>query len=76
MSLKEIKLDNDIRLFEEPKEIIDRKTQKLYREIIDLVLVNLKHSFVSLHTVEVETEMKACYSHLFKESTILMIESS
>ena len=74
--LKDIKVDMSKRLVEEPVKIRDRKTAKLRRKEIPMVLVEWKHSLGSNLSWETEADMKSRYPNLFVADEIPGTESS
>ena len=62
--LSELRIDENKRLIEEPKAIIDRKTKKLQRKMVELVLVRWKHTNGPNLTWETESDMMSHYPHL------------
>ena len=63
--LSELRIDENKRLIEEPEAIVDRKTMKLRRKMVDLVLVRWKHANGPNLTWEAESDMMSRYPHLF-----------
>ena len=61
-------MDENKRLIEEPEAIVDRKTKKLRRKMVDLVLVRWKHSNGPNLTWETEDDMMSRYPHLFADA--------
>ena len=61
----ELRLDENKRLIKEPEEIVDRKTKNLRRKMVDLVLVQRKHTNGPNLTWETESDMMSRYPHLF-----------
>ena len=74
--LKDIKVDLSKRLVEEPIEVLDRKTTKLRRKEIPMVLVKWKHSLGSNLSWETEADMRSRYPNLFVADEIPGTESS
>ena len=63
--ISELRLDENKRLIEEPEAIVDRKTMKLRRKMVDLVLVRWKHTNGPNLTWETESDMMSRYPQLF-----------
>ena len=55
------------RLIEEPEAIVDRKTKKLLRKMVELVLDRWKHTNGPNLNWETETNMMSRYPHLFAD---------
>ena len=66
--ISELRMDENKRLIEEPEAIVDRKTKKLRRKMVDLVLVRWKHSNGPNLTWETEDDMMSRYPHLFADA--------
>ena len=64
----ELRIHENKRLIEEPKVIVDRKTKKLRRKMVELVLVRWKHSNGPNLTWERESDMMSHYPHLFADA--------
>ena len=63
--ISELRIDENKRLIEEPEAIVDRKTKKLRRKMVGLVLVRWKHTNGPNLTWETESDMLSRYPHLF-----------
>ena len=63
--ISKLRLDESKRLIEEPEAIVDRKTKKLRRKMVDLVLVRWKHTNGPNLTWETKSDMMSRYPHLF-----------
>ena len=63
--ISELRIDENKRLIEEPEAIVDRKTKKLRRKMVGLVLVRWKHTNGPNLTWEMESDMLSRYPHLF-----------
>ena len=61
-------MDESKRLIEEPEAINDRKTTKLRRKMVDLVLVQWKHTNGPNFTSGTESDMMSRYAHLFADA--------
>ncbi|KAI3503855.1 hypothetical protein L1887_32310 [Cichorium endivia] len=73
--LDELRIDKRKRLVEEPEAILERKTKKLRRKEIHLVLVKWKHNAGPNLTWETEDEIRKRYPHLFDSTEIPRTES-
>ncbi|KAJ9535649.1 LOW QUALITY PROTEIN: hypothetical protein OSB04_un001198 [Centaurea solstitialis] len=65
LPISELRVDPKKRLVEEPVAILEKKTKKLRKRLIPLVLVQWKHSQGPNLTWETEENMKTRYPHLF-----------
>ena len=63
--ISELRIDENKRLIEELEAIVDRKTKKLRRKMVELVLVRWKHSNGPNLTSETKSDMLSRYPHLF-----------
>ena len=63
--ISKLRIDENKRLIEELEAIVDRKTKKLRRKMVELVLVRWKHTNGSNLTWETKSDMLSRYPHLF-----------
>ena len=64
-SISELRIDENKRLIEEPEEIVDRKTMKLQRKMVELVIFRWKHTNGPNRIWETDSDMMSRYPHLF-----------